>query len=235
MRFFRGGFVFACLLVLLACTDNHPAEGSAAQELFPLIPGTKWVYEVRASIGRLELEYLARGTMELPNGRGEVFVVDETNRGPNLGFVETQPVGYFVTDEGYLARLTALDYDDDGKLMFVGVEEPAWILPINPQEGQAWGQMTKMFQTPEGGGGDLGWSGEVQGTAKVSVPAGEFEDATVVHLTYRDSHEPGVEPLLLYYDYYVRGIGLVRSVADDPAGDESKRIETVLKSYQFPD
>lgn len=57
----------------------------------------------------------------------------------------------------------------------------------------------------------------------------------MVALTYRDSHEPGVEPLMIYRDYYVRGVGLVRSIADDPSGDESKRIETVLKSYAFPD
>lgn len=224
-----------CLVGILGCGDNHPAEGSAAQELFPLVPGTKWIYEVRSSLGNLEIEYHARGTMDLPKDKGKVFIIDETNRGPSLGFVDTQPVAYFVTDEGYLARLTALDYDEDGKLMYVGVEEPAWILPLNPEEGHAWGQVTKMFQTPEGGGGDLGWSGEVEESVAVEVPAGEFPEATVVALTYRDSHEPGVEPLMIYRDYYVRGVGLVRSIADDPSGDESKRIETVLKSYAFPD
>jgi hypothetical protein len=232
------GLFLACIVGALGCwgADNHPAAGSAAEDLFPLVAGTKWVYEVRmANLGKLQIEHHARGTMELPKGTGEVFVVDETNLGPNLGFVETQPVGYFVTDEGYLARLTGLDYDDDGKLMYVGVEDPAWILPINPEQGHAWGQLTKMFQTPEGGGADLGWSGQVEDPEPVSVPAGDFDDATVIMLTYRDSHEPGVEPLLIYHDYYVRGIGLVRSVADDPDGDESKRVETVLKSFQFPD
>lgn len=225
-------------LLLLACggTDsNHPAAGSAAQELFPLVPGARWTYQIRAAeLGNLELEYHARGMMDLPKGNGKVFVVDETNTGPNMGFVETQPVGYFVTDEGYLARLTALDYDDDGKLIYVGVEEPAWMLPLEPEAGHAWGQMTKMFQTPEGGGGDLGWSGEVIGSAAVSVPAGDFAEATEVRLTYRNAGDPGVEPLLIYYDYYVRGVGLVRSVAEDPAGDPGKKVETLLKSFEFP-
>ena len=45
---------------------------------------------------------------------------------------------------------------------------------MEPEEGHTWGQMTKMFQSPEGGGGDLGWSGEVKGTTAVSVPAGDF-------------------------------------------------------------
>lgn len=229
-------FAVLAAAAALACSggSNHPAEGSAAQDLFPLVPGAKWVYQISSELGNLEIEYHARGTMELPKNHGAVFVVDETNKGPSLGFVETQPVAYFVVDEGYLARLTALDYDDDGKLMYVGVEEPAWILPLEPESGHAWGQMTKMFQTPEGGGGDLGWSGEVRGTKAVSVPAGEFPEATEVRLSYRDAGDPGVEPLLIYYDYYVRGVGLVRSVAEDPAGDESKKIETVLKSYEFP-
>ncbi len=230
------GLLFLASLVLGGCQDNHPAQGSAAEELFPLVPGTKWVYQIQGQqLGHLEIEHHARGTMDLPKGNGQIFIVDETNRGPNLGFVDTQPVGYFVDDDGYLARLTALDYDDEGKLMYVGVEEPTQILPINPEVGQSWGQLTKMFQTPGGGGGVQGWSGEVEQSAEVSVPAGEYVDSTVVFLTYRDSDDPDEPPLMVYRDYYVRGVGLVRSVADDPSGDEAKRIETVLKSFSFPD
>lgn len=213
---------------------NHPAEGSAAQELFPLVEGAKWVYEVRSKLGDLRLESIARGVLELPDERGEVFVVDETNLGPSMGFVETAPVGYFADEEGYLSRLTAIDYDDAGALRFVGEEDAAWFLPLDPKAGHRWGQLTDMFDTPEGGGGELGWSGEVMGLADVTVPAGEFKDAVEVRLTYRDAGEPGVEPLMVYHDYYVRGVGLVRSVADDPSGDPNNRVETVLVSFEFP-
>jgi len=213
---------------------NHPAEGSEAQALFPLVKGAKWVYEVRSKLGDLRLESTARGVLTLPDERGEIFVVDEKNLGPSMGFVETAPVGYFADEEGYLARLTAIDYDDEGGLRFVGEEDAAWFLPLDPKTGQRWGQLTDMFDTPEGGGGELGWSGEVLGLADVTVPAGDFKDAVEVRLTYRDAGEPGVEPLMVYHDYYVRGIGLVRSIADDPSGNPDNRVETVLMSFEFP-
>ncbi len=66
------------------------------------------------------------------------------------------------------------------------------------------------------------------------MPAGSFSGATEIRLTYRDSPDPEDPPLLNYSDYYVRGVGLVRSVAEDPAGDPSKRVETLLKSFEFP-
>lgn len=228
------GLLVGALLALGCSRANHPAEGSAAEEYFPLVEGAHWVYEVRSTLGSLKLESTARGLLTLPQERGEVFVVDETNLGPSLGFVETSPVGYYASEEGYLTRLTAIDYDDDGELRFVGEEDPTWFLPLEPREGHRWGQLTKMFQTPEGGGGDLGWNGEIRGLTEVSVPAGDFKDAIEVRLTYRDAGEPGVEPLMIYWDYYVRGVGLVRSVAEDPGGDDTKRIETVLLSYEFP-
>lgn len=214
--------------------ENHPAEGSAAQELFPLVSGAKWVYEVRSKLGDLQVESTARGVLPLPDERGEVFVVDEKNLGPSMGFVEIAPVGYFVSEEGYLSRLTALDYNDEGGLRFVGEEDAAWFLPLEPHAGDRWGQLTDMFDTPEGGGGELGWSGEVLGLADVTVPAGAFKDAIEVRLTYRDAGEPGVDPLMIYHDYYVRGVGLVRSVAEDPSGNPDNRVETVLMSFEFP-
>ncbi len=228
------GVTVGALLAFSCSRAHHPAEGSAAEEYFPLVEGAQWVYEVRSKLGNLKVESTARGLLELPDDRGEVFVVDETNLGPSLGFVETSPVGYYANEEGYLARLTALDYDEEGGLRFVGEEDPAWFLPLNPEEGHRWGQLTKMFQTPEGGGGNLGWDGEIKGLADVSVPAGDFKDAIEVRLSYRDAGEPGVDPLMIYRDYYVRGVGLVRSVAEDPSGDADKRVETVLISFKFP-
>jgi len=89
-----------------------------------------------------------------------------------------------------------------------------------------------MFQTPEGGGAELGWSGEVKPRTVVTVPAGRFEDVVEVETLYRDPRE-GVGIEVVYHDFYARGIGLVKSVSEDPSGDPSSRIEQVLLEYHL--
>jgi hypothetical protein len=174
----------------------------------------------------------AVGEKPLPGGLGKVFVMEERNRGPSFGFAEVAPVGYLVRD-AYVARLAGIDYDDAGDLRVLGQDEATWILPLDPEPGHAWGQRTRMFQTPEGGGGDLGWSGEVKPRTTVRVPAGRFEDVVEIETVYRDASE-GIAPKIRYRDFYARGVGLVKSVTEDPSGDRSHRIEQVLLQYRFP-
>ena len=228
-----------CLgLLLLGCgggTDGV-SKRAAGGGYFPLVPGAKWIYEIRSSLGNTKIQVTARGSMELPDGAGEAFILDETSLGRLLGFVETAPVGYQSVAEGYWARRMGLDYDEEGALRSVGRErEATWFLPLDPQPGSAWGQRTEIFATPEGGGGDLGWSGEVLDRLTVSVPAGEFEDVAAIRLVYRDPDRPGISPQLIYSDFYAPGVGLVRSITEDPSGDEDHRLEMVLLSYKFPE
>jgi len=226
--------VAALSLAGAACRPaSRPATGSAAQEWFPLVAGASWVYEIRSGMGRLEVEVTARGEMALPGDRGHVFVMEERNLGPSLGFVETAPVGYLVK-EGYLARLTGIDFDAEGQLRLLGREEPTWVLPLDPRPGQQWNQSTKLFEMPEGGGAQLGWTGQVRARTRVRVPAGSFDDVTEVETVYRESTEGGESVDVVYHDFYVRGIGLVKSVTEDPTGDRSHRLEQVLRSYRFP-
>jgi hypothetical protein len=197
-----------------------------------MVPGAQWVYAMRSSLGKLEVEVTAVGEMPLPGDRGEVFVMEEKNRGPSLGFAPVAPVGYLVQD-AYVARLSGIDYDDSGALRLLGQDEPTWMLPLDPEPGSDWTQQTRIFQTPEGGGGELAWRGEVKPRTTVTVPAGRFEDAVEIQTFYRDTSK-GIAPEIVYRDYYVRGIGLVKSVSEDPSGDASHRIEQVLLEVRFP-
>lgn len=214
--------------------ERVPASGAAADQYFPLVAGARWMYELRSDLGSLKVEVNARGEMPLRGRDVSLFVMDETNRGPSLGFVETAPVGYLV-EEGFLARLSALDYDDEGGLRLLGKQDVAsWFLPLQPVPGARWNQESRLFTTPEGGGARLGWSGEVRELTRITVPAGTFDDVLAVHIEYRDPEDVGPAPNVVYDDFYVRGVGLVRSLTTDPSGDETHTIEQVLLEYHFP-
>jgi len=212
---------------------GNAASGEHADDWFPLQPGARWVYEVRTEMGSLDLEVAAKGDVDLRGeGGGRLFVMEETNRGPSLGFVETAPVGY-RRENGYLARFQAVDYDGDGKLRVLGQAAPTWFLPEEPKAGAKWHQENELFATPENPGGKMRWDGEVREIAALEVPAGKFPEALQVHTEYREN-EAGEKPTMEFDDYYVKGVGLVRSVTHDPSGDPAKAIEIRLKEYDFP-
>jgi len=224
----------AALALLAGCGPaTRSARDLAADSYFPMVPGATWVYSLRSSLGEFEVEVKAVGEMPLPQDRGTVFVMDERTRGSQFGFVEVAPVGYLVR-EAYVARLAGIDYDASGALRLLGQDEPTWMLPLDPTPGHSWSQQNRIFQTPEGGGAELGWSGEVKPRTTVTVPAGRFEDVVEIETTYRDVSE-GPAPKILYRDFYARGVGLVKSISQDPSGDPSDRIEQVLLEFHLPE
>lgn len=228
------GLLLLLPLVAACGGERAPAPGPASEEFFPLVPGARWVYELRSELGTLQVEVRGKGPMAVRGQDRQVFVMEETSLGPSLGFVETAPVGYLV-EHGFLARLSALDYDGEGGLRLLGQQDvPAWFLPVDPKPGDHWSQESRLFTTPEGGGARLGWSGEIRSTEAVTVPAGTFHDVLAVHLEYHDPKDARPGPNVVYDDYYVRGVGLVRSVTLDPSGDESHTLEQVLLEYSFP-
>jgi hypothetical protein len=208
-------------------------EGATPEEqgYFPLVEGARWRYQLSSQMGSLQMEVTARGHQAL--GGRQVFLMEERNLGPSLGFEEVSPVGY-VVDEGYVARIQGIGYDSDGRLRELGQSQPTWILPLDPRPGQSWGQDNSLFDTPEGGGALMGWNGDVVELTSMTVPAGSFEDVVEVDIAYYDDRTPGAGPKVLYRDYYARGVGLVKSVTEDPTGDVSHTIEQVLVGYEFP-
>ena len=224
----------AAFVLVAGCGPaSQPATGVAGDAYFPMVAGARWLYSLRSDLGRLEVEVTARGEMPLPGAGGAVFVMDERNLGPDLGFAETAPVGY-VVEEGYVARIAGLGYDASGHLRLLGQDQPTRILPLEPTPGHRWGQETQLFRTPDGGGARLGWTGEVKTLTPLSVPAGRFEEVVELETLYRDASQGEIAVNVIYRDYYARGVGLVRSVTEDPSGDPAHRIEQVLLEYDFP-
>jgi len=214
-------------------SGGNAASGEHADDWFPMQPGARWVYEVKTELGSLDLEVAAKGEVAVRGGdAAPLFVMEETNRGPSMGFAETSPVAY-RRENGYLARFQAVDYDGEGKLRMLGQAAPTWFLPDEPKAGAKWHQENELFATPENPGGKMRWDGEVRAVAALEVPAGKFDEALQIHTEYRET-DAGEKPTMEFDDYYVRGVGLIRSVTHDPSGDPAKSIEIRLKEYDFP-
>ncbi len=232
----------AVAIGLLAATascqpEAQPAPNQETGDYFPMVSNARWLYSVRAGLGRFKVEVTGRGEMPLPGGSEHVFVMDERNLGRSLGFAVVAPVGY-VKQGGYVARVSGVDYvgsdPESGKLVLLGRYEPTWMFPEDPEPGQTWVQQTDMFGNTENRGALLGWNGEVRPLTSVRVPAGRFENVLEVETQYRDASEGSLGPKVIYRDYYACGVGLIRSVTEDPSGDTSNRIEQVLLEYSIP-
>jgi hypothetical protein len=198
-----------------------------------MVPGARWVYTLDLGVAETEIEVEARGAMPVPGFADPVFIVDESNHGETFGMVERAPTGYVVIGD-YLARLTGIDYDKEGKLQTLGEGAPAWILPVVPQPGQNWTQKTQMFTTPEGGGATLDWTGRVISVGRMRVPAGEFDDVVEVHVEYWDRSVNEDGPVMTYDDSYARGVGLIRSVTRNAMQGSGQIVEQRLVRYEFP-
>lgn len=226
------GGVLLCALLLACAPDRQPASGTAAEDYFPLVQGARWKYRLSSPVGELDVEVKAVGDRDLPRF-GPAFIMEERNLGPDMGFVKTSPVAYLQDDEYHL-RLVGLDYKDDGELVLLGEDFPVRVLPTAPEDGHTWQQSTRMFGTPEGGGGRLGWNGAVKRIDELTVPAGTFQDVLVVETLYIDESESIPEPQVAYRDYYARGVGLIKSETDDMEESAKNHMEQQLLEYRFP-
>jgi len=227
LRRLRAALAWPVLLVTLAlCSCRAPA---ASDDFLPLVPGASWAYEVRSSLGRTELEAEAIGETRLP-GRDDPFFLVREKRRREGGTEVMLAVGYVVEDD-YIAQLMGLGYDDEGTLRLLGQDTPLRILPLRPSVGQRWNQAVRVFTSAGDPGGLTLWESEVRASEPVSVPAGDFADVIVVETTYRTEDGPVV---MSYRDVYARGVGLVHSLAFDPAAPNDRRVEQRLLRYELP-
>jgi len=228
-------FIAVAAACLLECgRPGSVASGQAGLSYLPLVEGARWRYAVSTQQGELEIEITGVGERELSSVGRRVFLMDERNLGPSLGFDQVAPVGYLV-EQGYVARIEGIGYDRQGGLRELGQDSPTRILPVDPRPGDRWEQSNHLFGTPEAHGAILAWSAEITGVKPIEVPAGAFTDVIEVQTTYYDDF-PTIDPVpkVIYRDYYARGVGLVKSVTEDPTGDASHRIEQLLVDYSFP-
>lgn len=218
----RAAAILACALALAGC--RAPA---GSPSWFPRVPGAVWVYELHTAEGRSEVRVKALGEREIPERDLRVFLTEET-RARDGRFDPVIPVGY-VEEGGYLARLTDLAYDGEGRLRVLGDGEPTWMLPLDPRPGQRWTQQTRLFAA-----GDRGktqrWEAEVRSLEAIEVPAGRFGDVVEVRSALRDGDGIVVGR---YRDVFARDVGLVYSLALGPGGDPSSGAEMRLLRYQI--
>jgi hypothetical protein len=227
----------ALCLILAACSPGSQPEvasGAAGQQYFPLVKGARWVYRVDfGGLRRGEMEIVGQGPRSVPGLEGEVFINDEVIDGAAVGFADVAPVGY-LTVEGYLGQVSGLDYDEKGGVRVLAGEDPKRILPIDPQQGASWEERSRMFELPEGGGGVKRWSRRIEARESLEVPAGKFRDVLMVESKYWDGDVSDEKPLMRYEDYYVRGVGLVRSVTFNDQEGGRQIVEQSLLRYAFP-
>lgn len=210
-RAVRGAaLVWAVAAGLAGC--GKPPEPLAP--FLPLVPGGVWVYRVETPDAQGELRVEARGPVEVAGHEGPIFLVVESPD-PALGWGDSAgPVGY-VVDEGFVARLEALGWDQDRKLRFLGPRGVAEagrasrVLPLDPHPGDHWTQEVRVFEP----GAPMIWEGRVRASDPIEVPAGRFDDVIEVETLLR---RPSGEAIQVYRDVYARGVGRVYATAYDP-------------------
>jgi hypothetical protein len=228
----------ACLLAALACSGapGPRASGAAAREYFPLEPGTRWVYEVRAGwFSRTRLDVIARGERAVRDSDAPLFLVEERIERQVMGLEQSGYVGY-RREAGYLTRIAAVEVEADGSARTFGGAHGVSLLPLDPKPGQRWNEQGDVFAAHEAGEASrIGWSAELTEYGRMRVPAGTFDDVIVVKSEQWDPGWRTSEPLHTYEDYYARGVGLIKSVAHNHAAAFFARsVEQVLLEVEFP-
>jgi hypothetical protein len=209
-------------------------SGATAGDYFPMVAGARWEYSLGSGrLGRTRVSVEGQGMREVPGLSEPVYVVTETAPGGPLNTVDTSPVAYVVGD-AFIARYMGIDFDGEDRLRLLGKEDPTWILPLAIESGQSWTQDTRMLELPEAESGKNRWTGQVEFPLTVEVPAGSFRDCVKVRAEYWDETVSRERPLMVYEDYYARGVGLVRSVSQDQREGAAPPLEQELLRYEIP-
>ena len=228
------GAVFA-LALLAGCRGSPPprAPGAASADFFPLVKNAHWVYRLDLVVTKTQIEVVAKGQTEVEGLDTAPFVMDERNLGQNFGMAPVGPTAY-VTEDGFLARYSGLDYTSGDHLKMLGREDPTRVIPLGATPGAEWTNETRLMEQPEGGGGLIKWTGRTKLADAVTVPAGTFSDVILVETEYWDPQIDADNPLISYQDWYARGVGLLRSVTRNAREGNKLMAEQTLESYEFP-
>ena len=198
-----------------------------------MVEGARWLYSVDLGIAETELEVVARGLRDVQGLDEPVFIMDEINHGESFGMARLAPTGYVIAG-GRIRRYTGLDYTESGEIQLLGAEDAAILLPHHVIGDHTWSEETRMFELPEGGGGEARFEGHTEMRAALEVPAGRFEDVLVVRTLYWDPDVDSGGPLLSYEDTYARGVGLLRSVTRNEQNASAQMVEQRLLHFSFP-
>ena len=227
-------FVIAVLLTvsMAACNRAKPATIDPSAVYFPLRPSMMWVYKVNSKSQQqtYTVTDMVVGSQYVPALKLTGHVVQEFY---NLNRAGLRPLVY-VESEGYLTRLSGLDYVSDR------ITAPSWgrsieedFLPDHLAPDQAWSN--KLFPY-----GELPGGFEVDQQHKtyfergdVVVPAGRF--AGCIRIETRARYVGGAYAAekqnltLAFVDWYAPNVGLVRTIAyqDDLGGSVMDTVELI--------
>jgi len=221
-------------LSLAGCTslrvapERRPLDGA----LFPLTPGSSWVYEVRDFAGRVS-ELRARVNREVAGAGGNLTLVEEICGIPGEpGFDSGHDLVVYYSTAGFIFR--APWYYPASAPPPTGAGEP--ILPVDVARSASWHGSHSILAIDGPPLYELRTESRVTATAEaIDVPAGSFAPClrvdTVVVAT-DPSAEPKREIVYYYTDWYAPGVGLVRTTsAVDVDGRKRDVLSLDLASF----
>src|SRR5262249_49229277 len=96
-----------------------------------------------------------------------------------FGMAPVGPTSY-VTEDGFLARYSGLDYTAGDHLKMLGKEDPTRVIPLGATPGSEWTNETRLMEQPEGGGGLIKWTGRTNRADGGTVRAGTVSRVILV-------------------------------------------------------
>lgn len=226
------GWVLAIALAIAPLTGCKAGNIGPGTNYFPLTPNSTWTYQIFAKSQGTQYQITDRviGVKYVPALKITGLVVDESYSLERGG---TRPLVYYAKN-GYIARLSALDYDQKTILApSWGRSEEAQFLPLQLQPNLAWSNVIFPYGHLSGSF-DINQSHRTFAEAKeIKTPAGRFSNC--IRIETQAKYEGGMyarkkPPLeLTYLDWYAPNVGLIRTVTLEggPTGPEMDRVELV--------
>jgi hypothetical protein len=225
-----GLLAFALAIAPLAgCNRGDIGSGT---NYFPLTPNSTWTYQIVAKSQGTQYQITDRvvGVKYVPALKITGSIVDESY---SLARGGTRPLVYYAKD-GYIARLSALDYDQKTILApSWGRSEEAQFLPLQLLPNLTWTNVIYPYGNLSGSF-DINQSHRTfSETREIETPAGRFNHC--IRIETQAKYEGGMYARkkqhlqLTYMDWYAPNVGLIKTVSLEggPTGPEMDRVELV--------
>ena len=207
---------------------------TAPAELFPLSPGTFWVYEVEDFDGDVTLQRVyVRGRRFLEAIQESGVVVEESGgiAGELSLDVSWHPVVYYRRGD-FLYKFSGVNYVDHELREFrLGLGEEK-VLPTDPIRYPAWENDLEVFHVdPDTGYGLRMYSIAEPDPQPVEVRAGTYAHCLRVEtrsFVVVRSAKGRQRIAYRYLDWYAPGVGLVKSIAEVEGAPRPVRISELV-------
>jgi hypothetical protein len=218
--------LFAAAALCAACESSASPQ---AANFFPLGKNYTWTYHVKSKSQRTSYDVIDRvvGEEYVPALAKDGEVVNEFSGMERGGL---RPLFYFRSADGYLSRISSLDYKGDEIIPspWGGSPEDRF-LPIHLQAGRKWDNVFFPLLQQKGNPYIAQHHRTFAESNAVWVLAGGFRGCLRVETDadYDGGVWKGRGMKLHYVDWYAPNVGLVKSLALEggPGGSEIERVE----------